>query len=96
MRGIYSAAWPAPMLPGELSCSCILERCGITQKKGFARLGADAGFDSMNDENYASQVGGLLSVAENLGHLPKTVLYCLNPTDTPMLACLAGCFQEMG
>ena len=50
----------------------------------------------MNDENYASQVGGLLSVAENLGHLPKTVLYCLNPKDTPMLACLAGCFQEMG
>lgn len=65
-------------------------------KKGFARLGADAGFDSMNDENYASQVGGLLSVAENLGHLPKTVLYCLNPKDTPMLACLAGCFQGDG
>lgn len=65
-------------------------------KRGFARLGADAGFDSMNDENYASQVGALLSAAESSGHLPKTVLYCLNPKDTPMLACLAGCFQGDG
>lgn len=60
----------------------------------FRRLGADTGFDSMADFNYAPQLGGLLNAMDLTGELPRTILYCLNPKDTPMLATMAGNFQS--
>lgn len=61
-------------------------------------IGVDAGFDSLNDFNYAPQLSALLNSMDIYGELPKTILYCLNPKDTEMLAAMAGnfCSNEEG
>lgn len=64
--------------------------------RNFRQLGVDTGFDSLNDFAYAPQLGRLLDAMDKTNQLPKTVLYCLNPKDTPMLAAMAGNFQENG
>lgn len=61
-------------------------------KRCFNMLGADTGFDAINDFNYAPQLAGLLSAMDLTDDLPKVILYCLNPKDTEMLVSLAGTF----
>ena len=61
--------------------------------RGFRQLGVDTGFDSMNDFSFAPQLSSLLDAMDRTGELPKTVIYSLNPKDTPMLAAMAGNFQ---
>nr|WP_330376306.1 glucuronate isomerase [Butyrivibrio sp. AE3004] len=58
----------------------------------FKKLGADTGFDALNDFNYAPQLSALLSAMDLNDELPKTILYCLNPKDTEMLVAMAGTF----
>lgn len=60
----------------------------------FKKLGADTGLDSMNDFIYAPQLASLLDAMDMTDQLPKTILYCLNPKDFPMLASLAGDYQS--
>jgi glucuronate isomerase len=64
----------------------------------FKKLGPDTGFDALNDFNYAPQLAALLSGMDLNDELPKTILYCLNPKDTEMLAAMAGtfCSNEKG
>ena len=64
----------------------------------FKKLGCDTGFDALNDFNYAPQLSALLSAMDLNDELPKTILYCLNPKDTEMLAAMAGtfCSNEKG
>ena len=64
----------------------------------FEKIGADTGFDCLNDFNYAPQLGKLLNSMDREDKLPRTILYCLNPKDMPMLMAMAGNFQgnEMG
>ncbi|QAS52186.1 glucuronate isomerase [Halobacillus litoralis] len=64
--------------------------------KMFQRLGPDTGFDSMNDGQIAKPLCRLLDALEQQDALPKTVLYSLNPKDNPVLATIAGSFQEGG
>ena len=59
----------------------------------FAKLGPDTGFDSMGTYNNAIGLSKLLNAMEKAGHLPKTILYSLNPTDNAMLGSIIGCFQ---
>ncbi len=61
-------------------------------KRCFNMLGADTGFDAINDFNYAPQLAGLLSAMDLTDDLPKVILYCLNPKDTEMLVSLAETF----
>lgn len=63
-------------------------------QRNFRQLGVDTGFDSLNDFAYAPQLGRLLDAMDKTNELPKTIVYCLNPKDTPMLAAMAGNFQE--
>lgn len=64
-------------------------------KKMCEKLGADHGFDSMDDFNYAPQISKLLNILDYEDNLPKTVIYSLNGTkDNFMLATLAGDFQR--
>ncbi len=58
----------------------------------YKLLGADTGFDAMADFNYAPQLAALLSAMDLTEELPKTILYCLNPKDTEMLAVMASTF----
>lgn len=60
----------------------------------FQHLGADTGFDSLNDFNYAPQLSALLNAMDLTEELPKTVLYYLSPKDADMLAAMAGNYQS--
>lgn len=60
----------------------------------FQHLGADTGFDSLNDFNYAPQLSALLNAMDLTEELPKTVLYYLNSKDADMLAAMAGNYQS--
>lgn len=62
----------------------------------FARLGADAGFDSIGDRPIAQALASLLDAMDQTDELPKTILYCLNPSDNEMIATMIGNFQGGG
>ena len=64
--------------------------------KMFSRLGADTGFDSMNDVSNAAGLAKLLGYLEEAGALGKTILYSLNPADNGVIATVMGCFQTDG
>lgn len=64
-------------------------------KRMYKKLGADHGFDSMDDFNYAPQISKLLNILDYEDSLPKTVIYSLNGSkDNFMLATMAGNFQQ--
>ena len=60
----------------------------------FESLGADTGFDSINDLNVAEPLSRLLNSLEYEGILPKTILYTLNPKDNYVLGTMIGNFQK--
>lgn len=62
----------------------------------FAKLGGDAGFDSINDGLVAVDLSRLLDSMDKTDQLPKTVLYCLNPSDNAVLTSMLGNFQSGG
>ena len=62
--------------------------------KMFRALGPDSGFDSMGDWRCAEALSRLLDSLESSGHLPRTILYSLNPTDNEMLGAMLGNFQS--
>lgn len=59
----------------------------------FVKLGADTGFDAVNDTPVAMPLSRLLDAMNQHGGLPKTILYSLNHNDNYILATLMGCFQ---
>ena len=61
--------------------------------KMFAKVGADAGFDSIGDERYARPLSKFLNCLNNTDSLPKTIVYNLNPRDNEMMATMIGNFQ---
>lgn len=62
----------------------------------FQKLGADVGFDSINDGTVAVALSRLLDSMDITNELPKTILYCLNPADNATLATMLGNFQGAG
>lgn len=62
----------------------------------FKMLGADTGFDSINDSNVAYEISRLLDSLEKEKSLPKTILYTLNPKDNYVLGTMLGNFQGVG
>lgn len=62
----------------------------------FQSIGADAGFDSMNDGQVAVDLSRFLDSLDISDELPKTILYCLNPKDNGVLASMLGNFQGGG
>ncbi len=65
-------------------------------KAMFAKLGPDTGFDGSHDYPMAKNLAGLLSLIEEAGGTPKTILYTLNPKDYYSIATIMGCFQGGG
>lgn len=59
----------------------------------FRKIGADSGFDSINDEEVAYSLSRLLDSLEVDSSLPKTILYTLNPKDNYVLGAMIGNFQ---
>lgn len=60
----------------------------------FEKLGADTGFDSVNDFRVAEGLSKLMNTLEKEDLLPKTILYTLNPKDNYVLATMLGNFQK--
>lgn len=60
----------------------------------FNALGADAGFDSIGESNYAHSLSCHLDKLNSAEKLGKTILYNINPKDNEMLAAMLGNFQD--
>ncbi|WP_321337518.1 glucuronate isomerase [uncultured Cohaesibacter sp.] len=60
----------------------------------FKSLGPDVGGDSINDRPIAIELNGLMGEMDRDGHLPKTVLYHLNPSFNEVIVSTAGNFQD--
>ena len=63
-------------------------------RRMFEKLGADTGFDSINDCCVAENLSALLNSLEYRDVLPKTILYTLNPKDNYVLGTMLGNFQK--
>ena len=73
----------------QLHVSCLRNN----SSRMFAKLGADAGYDSVATGNSVKKLSLLLDTMESRGMLPRTILYSLNQHDNEAFASLAGCFQ---
>ena len=62
--------------------------------KMFQKLGADTGFDSINDLCIAEKLSAFMNSLEFDDILPKTILYTLNPKDNYVLGTMLGNFQK--
>jgi glucuronate isomerase len=62
----------------------------------YSQLGADSGFDIMNDFEIAAHLSKLLNEINTEAGLPKTILYNLNSKDNAVLSALPHCFSEDG
>jgi glucuronate isomerase len=65
-----------------------------SNSRGLKRLGPDTGFDAMGDFRQAETLVRYLDALESEGHLPKTVVYNLNPIDNYLFATVIGSFQD--
>ena len=59
----------------------------------FNKIGADTGFDSMNDARQAESLSKFLDMLASENSLPKTILFTLNPKDNYVLGSMTGNFQ---
>ena len=62
----------------------------------FNQLGADKGYDSIDDKELAEPLSRFMDALETEGNLPKTILYTLNPKDNYVLGTMLGNFQQGG
>lgn len=60
----------------------------------FARLGPDAGFDSIGDFRHAAALARFLDSLDREEKLARTILYNGNPADNAVVATMLGNFQE--
>lgn len=63
-------------------------------RKMYEKLGADVGFDSINDLCIAEPLSKFMDNLEYDDCLPKTILYTLNPKDNYVLGTMLGNFQK--
>lgn len=57
-------------------------------------LGPDTGFDSIGDFEIAAPLAKFLDRLDSGNHLPKTIIYNLNPKDNEVIAAMIGNFQD--
>ncbi len=60
----------------------------------FNKIGADTGFDCMDDSSIARPLVATLDSLGKISKLPKTIIYSLNPTHNEVIGTIIGCFQE--
>ncbi|MBR2381509.1 MAG: glucuronate isomerase [Clostridia bacterium] len=63
-------------------------------RRMYEKLGADVGFDSINDLCIAENLSKFMDSLEYRDILPKTILYTLNPKDNYVLGTMLGNFQK--
>lgn len=62
--------------------------------KLFKALGPDTGGDGMSDTTVGASLNAILDKINSRKGLPRTILYCLNPTLNEMMVTIAGNFQD--
>jgi Glucuronate isomerase len=62
----------------------------------YNKLGADTGFDCINNYAPSAQMADFLNALIATDELPKTILYSLNPNDNASIGTILGCFQGIG
>ena len=60
----------------------------------YEKLGADTGFDCINNYAPSSEMADFLNALIAADELPKTILYSLNPNDNASIGTILGCFQD--
>lgn len=60
----------------------------------FERLGADTGFDCINNYAPSAQMADFLNALSATNEIPKTIIYSLNPNDDAAIGTILGCFQS--
>ena len=65
-----------------------------TNSRMFAKVGPDAGFDTMGDTPQGAALFTFLDALASEDSLPKMVLYNMNPRDNYLFAAAAGAFQD--
>ena len=60
----------------------------------FATLGPDTGFDTIGEPGGLKALAKIFDRLEQADRMPKTIVYSLNPADTPALGALIGSFQK--
>ena len=68
--------------------------CRNNNTRLFEELGRDIGCDSPADINHTAALGKFLDTLNQRGHLPKIIVYNLNPKDNYALSAMLGNFQE--
>ncbi|MGA0901091.1 MAG: glucuronate isomerase, partial [Luteolibacter sp.] len=63
-------------------------------RKMLAKVGPDAGFDTINDTQQGPAVLHYLDTLASEDSLPNIILYNLNPRDNYLFAALTGAFQD--
>ena len=60
----------------------------------FREMGPDTGFDCVDNTAPSTQTAAFLGYLEDLGALPRTILYSLNTNDNAAIDSIIGCFQN--
>jgi glucuronate isomerase len=63
-------------------------------QRQFKNLGPDTGYDSIADAPIAHNLSRFLDAVETKHRLPKTIIYCLNPSHNYTIATMIGNFQD--
>jgi glucuronate isomerase len=63
-------------------------------RRQYAALGPDVGYDSIGDFELARPLARLLGRLDHEGCLAKTILYNINPRDNELIATMLGNYQE--
>lgn len=64
-------------------------------KRFFSKLGANTGFDCIDDSNTSSaQLADFLNALDCSNELPKTIVYSLNPIENAAIDTVVGCFND--
>ena len=58
------------------------------------KLGPDAGFDSIGDDEMARPLAAMLDRLDREEHLPRTILYNSNPADNELFTSMTGNFMD--
>lgn len=61
--------------------------------KMYEKIGADSGFDCINQSKDAYKLSKFLNSLANLDLLPKTIIYSLDANDDKIINTILGCFQ---
>lgn len=73
----------------QLHFGCIRDN----SSRMYNLLGADTGYDAMNDGFTARGLSAFLDLLEKENALPRTILYSLNPADNGVIGTVMGAFQ---